>query len=85
MQVEFRNDGTVTFGVTTFGFVAGESGTWKVAARDGEQVTIAIQLEGDESAKQWSIRFLDDDTFQMSANKDSRFPIGQIVIFRRVA
>ncbi|MBC8353043.1 MAG: hypothetical protein H8E66_13690 [Planctomycetes bacterium] len=84
MQVEFRDDDTASLGVTTFGFLAGDSGTWKVLAKDGEQVTIAIKFSEDEAAKEWTVRFLDDDTFQMVSPKDSRFPVGQIVVFRRV-
>jgi hypothetical protein len=85
MQVEFREDDTATLGVTTFGFLAGDTGTWKVAGRDGDQVTVELKFSGDESAKQWTIRFLDDNTFQMASPKDSRFPVGQMVVFRRVA
>lgn len=84
MQVEFRKDKTASLGVTTLGFRTGESGTWSVAASKGEEVTVAIQFEGDESAKEWTLRFLDDNTFQMAPPKDSRFPINQIVVFKRV-
>ncbi|MEO8494097.1 MAG: hypothetical protein ABI614_03435 [Planctomycetota bacterium] len=84
MQVEFRDDDTASLGVKTFGLMAGDSGTWKVGARDGEQVTIEIKFSGDEAAEQWTIRFLDDNTFQMASPKDSRFPVGQLVVFRRV-
>jgi|CXWL01.1.fsa_nt_gi hypothetical protein len=85
MQVEFRADDTASLGVKTFGFLAEDSGTWKVAAKDGEQVTLEIKFSDDQAAKQWTIRFLDDNTFQMASNKDSRFPVGQMVVFRRVA
>ncbi len=84
MQVEFRNDKTADLGVTTLGFRTGESGTWTVASTEGEQVTVAIQFEGDESPTDWTIRFLDENTFQMESPKDSRFPIDQIVVFKRV-
>ncbi len=83
MQVEFRDDDTVSLGVTTFGFLVGDSGTWKVAGRDGEQTKIAIRFEGEEAEREWSIRFLDDNSFQMESPKDSRFPVGKMVIFRR--
>ncbi|MDA1055304.1 MAG: hypothetical protein O3C40_33200 [Planctomycetota bacterium] len=84
MQVEFRDDDTASLGVTTFGFLAGDSGTWQIASKDGDQVTIAIKFSEDEAAKSWTIRFLDDNTFQMESPKDSRFPVGQMVVFRRV-
>ncbi|HRX78216.1 MAG: hypothetical protein H6821_00245 [Planctomycetaceae bacterium] len=83
MEVEFRADDTATLGVTTFGFVAGDSATWKVAATDGDQVTIEIKFSDDDAPKQWIGRFLDDNTFQMASPKDSRFPVGQMVVFRR--
>jgi len=82
--VEFRDDDTASLGVTTFGFLAGDSGMWKVAARDGDRVTIEIKFSDDQAAKQWTIRFVDDNTFQMASPKDSRFPVGQLVVFRRV-
>ena len=85
MQVEFRDDDTASLGVTTFGFLAGDSGTWKVAGRDGDQVKVEIKFSGDEAPKEWTIRFLDDDSFQMASTKDARFPVGQMVVFRRVA
>ena len=84
MQVEFREDDTASLGVTTFGFLAGDSGTWKVAGKEGDQVTLEIKFSGDDAAKQWNIRFIDDNTFQMASPKDSRFPAGQMVVFRRV-
>ena len=83
MQVELRDDDTASLGVTTFGFTAGDSGTWKVAAKDGDQITIEIKFTDDEKPKQWTVRFLDDNTFQMASPKDSRFPVGQMVVFRR--
>ena len=83
MQVEFREDDTASLGVKTFGFLAEDSGTWKVAAKDGDQVTLEIKLSDDQAAKQWTIRFVDDNTFQMASPKDSRFPAGQMVVFRR--
>ena len=84
MQVEFREDDTASLGVTTFGFLAQDSGTWKVAGRDGDQVTVEIKFSGDEAPQQWTIRFIDDNTFQMASTKDARFPVGQMVVFRRV-
>ena len=84
MQVELRDDDTASLGVTTFGFMAGDSGTWKVASTDGDQVTIEIKFTDDEAPKQWTVRFVDDNTFQMASTKDSRFPVGQMVVFRRV-
>ena len=84
MQVEFRNDDTASLGVKTFSFLAEESGTWKVAGKEGDQVTIEIKFSEDQAAKQWTIRFVDDNTFQMTSPKDSRFPVGQMVVFRRV-
>jgi hypothetical protein len=71
--------------VTTFGFLAEDSGTWKVAAKRGDQVTIEIKFSDDAAARQWTISFLDDNTFQMASPKDSKFPVGQMVVFRRVA
>lgn len=84
MQVEFHDDDTASLGVTTFGFLAEDSGTWKVAAKRGDQVTIEIKFSDDAAARQWTISFLDDNTFQMASPKDSRFPVGQMVVFRRV-
>ena len=85
MQVEFKEDDTASLGVTTFGFLAEDSGTWKVAAKDGDQVTIEIMFSDDRDPRQWMVNFLDDNTFQMASPKDSRFPVGQMVVFRRVA
>ena len=85
MQVEFKDDDTASLGVTTFGFLAEDSGTWKVAAKDGDQVTIEIKFSDDQAPQQWTITFLDDNTFQMASPEDSRFPVGQMVVFRRVA
>ena len=84
MQVEFLEDDTATIGVTSFGFLTGESGQWEVVSKDGEQVTIALKFSEGEAPKEWIVRFLDDNTFQMESSKDSRFPVGQIVVFRRV-
>ena len=84
MQVEFRDDDTASLGVTTFGFLASDTATWSVTDTDGDQVTIAIKFSEDAAAKPWTIRFLDDNTFQMQSPEDSRFPVGQIVVFRRV-
>lgn len=84
MQVEFRDDDTASLGVKTFGFLAEDSGAWKVAGKEGDQITIEIKFSEDQAAKQWTIRFLDDNTFQMTSPKDSRFPVGQMVVFRRV-
>lgn len=83
MQVEFREDDTANLAVTTFGFVAGDSATWKVASKEGDQVTIEIKFADDAAPKQWTVRFLDDNTFQMTSPQDSRFPVGQMVVFRR--
>ena len=47
MEVEFRDDDTVTLGVTTFGLFAGETGTWRVDGRDGDRVVLELQLEQD--------------------------------------
>lgn len=85
MQVELRDDDTASLGVTTFGFTTGDSGTWKVASKDGDQITIEIKFSDDDAPKQWTVRFLDDNTFQMASPKDSRFPVGQMVVFRRAA
>lgn len=84
MKVEFRDDDTASLGVTTFGFLAEDSGTWKVAGRDGDQVNVEIKFSGEQSPQQWTIRFVDDNTFQMVSTEDARFPIGQMVVFRRV-
>jgi hypothetical protein len=83
MEVEFRDDDTVSLGVNTFGFFAGESGTWKVGKRSGEQVILAIKFAEEQEAKEWSIEFVDDNTFQMASSQDSRFPASQLVVFRR--
>ena len=85
MQVELRDDGTASLGVSTFGFMTGDSGTWKVASKEGDQVTIEIKFSDDAAPKQWTIRFLDDNTLQMASPQDSRFPVGQMVVFRRAA
>lgn len=85
MQVEFREDDTAHLAASTLGFMTGESGKWRVASTAGENVTIAVQFAGEEAEKQWTIRFLDENTFQMESPEDSRFPLGQIVVFKRVA
>lgn len=83
MRVEFHEDDTARLGVTTFGFLAEDSATWKVAGTEGEQVTIEIKFADEETPKQWTVRFLDDNTFQMASPQGSRFPAGQMVVFRR--
>jgi len=83
MQIEFRDDDTVSMGMTTFGFFAGESGTWKASRGDSDQFVIAIQFDGAEKTTEWTIEFIDDNTFQMASSQDSRFPASQIVVFRR--
>ena len=83
MQVEFREDDTARLGVTTFGFLAEDQGTWKVTGKEDDQVTIEIKFDDEESPKQWTVRFLDENSFQMASPKDSRFPVGQMVVFRR--
>ena len=83
MEVKFRDDDTIILGVTTFGLFAGESGTWQVAQRDGDQVVLAIKFDEDGAATEWTIKFVDDDTFQLASSQDSRFPASQVVVFRR--
>ncbi len=85
MQVEFHEDDTASLGVKTFGFLAEDSGTWKVTGKEGDQVTVEVKFSEDQAAKLWTIRFIDDNTFQMTSPKDSRFPVGQMIVFRRVA
>lgn len=84
MEVEFHDDDDrITLGVTTFGLLAGESGTWKVAKRDGDEVVLAIQFDREQAPQEWTITFVDDNTFQMASSEDSRFPASQLVVFRR--
>jgi hypothetical protein len=85
MQVEFRDDDTASLDVTTFGVLASEAATWKIASTKDGQATISIAFSKDQAENEWSIRFVDNDTFRMDSPKDSRFPVGKMVLFRRVA
>lgn len=85
MAVEFRNDDTVSMDMQAFGLQMGESGTWEVAQKSGDQVVIATKFEGDPAPQEWTIKFVDDDTFQMTPPTDSAFPaISQLMTFHRV-
>ena len=84
MQVEFRRDNTMQSDMSSFGVAAGDSGTWKVGGQTDDGVTVVMHYEGDEKPTEWKIKFIDDDSFEMTPPPESRFPISQLVVFRRV-
>lgn len=83
MKVEFLDDDTIKFDMSTFGFLVGDSGKWEVAGRDGDLIIVRTSFPGDEQPKEWKLQFLDEDTFQMASPQDSRFPLNQMLTFRR--
>ena len=84
MQVEFRRDNTMRTDMSSFGVSTGDSGTWKVGKQKDDGVTVVMDFEDDTEAKEWKINFIDDDSFEMTPPPGSRFPISQLVVFRRV-
>jgi len=84
MQVEFRRDNTMRTDMSSFGISKGDSGTWKVGGQADDGVTVVMDFEGDDEPKEWMIKFVDDDSFEMTPPAGSRFPISQLVVFRRV-
>lgn len=85
MQVEFRRDNTMQTKLSSFGLATGETGTWRVGGQAADGVTVVMAFEGDDQPKEWKITFIDDDSFEMIPPEDSRFPISQMVVFRRAA
>ncbi|MBP85350.1 MAG: hypothetical protein CMJ64_01320 [Planctomycetaceae bacterium] len=84
MQVEFRRDNTMRTDMSSFGVSTGDSGTWKVGRQADDGVNVVMRFDGDDEPKEWKIHFVDDDTFEMTPPEGSRFPISQLVVFRRV-
>lgn len=84
MKVDFRKDSTMRMDLSSFGFSTGESGTWKVGNKSDGGVIVLTQLAGQSEEQEWKIKFLDDDSFEMTPPEGSRFPITQLVVFRRV-
>lgn len=84
MQVDFRSDDTVRLDMSSFGLSTGESGTWKIGDTNDDGIAVITQFEGDSDETQWRIKFVDDNTFEMIPSEDSRFPVSQLVVFRRI-
>ena len=85
MKVDFRKDSTLQVDRSSFGFSTAESGIWKVGSKTDDGVIVLTKFEGEEDEKEWKIKFINENSFEMMPPENSRFPISQLLVFRRVA
>jgi hypothetical protein len=66
MQVEFRDDQTVTMSASLFGTKPLEPMEWKVAKVDGDVMTVEIRRPSEQAARNLQITLVDDDHFRLT-------------------
>ncbi|MHC4181139.1 MAG: PAP/fibrillin family protein [Planctomycetota bacterium] len=85
MEIEFRDDQTVTMSASLFRAktpLSSKRGSmhWKVAKEEGETVTVEIRLPGDQNARKLEVTFVDEDHLRVAAPGTG----GKSFVFTRV-
>jgi len=66
MQIEFRDDQTVTMSASLIGTATSGPMQWKVAKVEEDTVTVEIRRPNEQSARSLLITFVDEDHFQLT-------------------
>jgi len=66
MEIEFRDDQTVTMSASLIGTATSGPMEWKVAQVDGQTVTVEIRRRNEQTARSLQITFVDEDHFWLT-------------------